>query len=521
MPHLLTLIDRNPYSPTYGCLDREYWHYRTLDFPCGMSQEGVLSLALLFARPFPGNRWQDLQRMRDLAVAGIRFAMKASHKDGTCDDYFPYERAMGALTFSTYAFSEAVKILELQSDDIVQFMKKRCDHLLAHNESGKLSNHQALSALTLYSVYQLTNDERYRRGAEDRLARTLSWQHPEEGWFQEYEGADPGYQTCTIDFLGKYYQKSGDASVLEPLKRAADFCRHFMHPDGSYGGEYGSRNTYHYYPHGFEILAPHHAPAARLNDQWLQGAARGKRYHNDDDRMIFHLLHNWLCAWEDYCPDRPEPPALKQADATTWLDDAGLLAVRRQNYYAVAGMKKGGVIKVFDRQGCIYSDTGSMGIDEQGSVFVSHLQDAEHQVDARTDELTFSVRGVYSKRKTKLASPLKLIVFRMLNLTLGRFFPNLLRSLLQKVLITGKNRTTWTFERTLRFDDSGVTIEDRIDPQAPFATVAAGSDATSIYVAASNVYQESVITCNWQQAPQNVLQEDRPWTRRIEPESTA
>ena len=33
VPHLTQLVDRNPYSPTYGCFDREYWHYRTLDFP--------------------------------------------------------------------------------------------------------------------------------------------------------------------------------------------------------------------------------------------------------------------------------------------------------------------------------------------------------------------------------------------------------------------------------------------------------------------------------------------------------
>ena len=32
---ILTLQDRNPHSPTYGCFDRNYWHYRIIDFPSG------------------------------------------------------------------------------------------------------------------------------------------------------------------------------------------------------------------------------------------------------------------------------------------------------------------------------------------------------------------------------------------------------------------------------------------------------------------------------------------------------
>lgn len=65
VPHLAGLVDRNPYSRTYGCFDREYWHYRTRDFACGMSQEFVLPFALLYAQKCPGNRWFGLERMRD------------------------------------------------------------------------------------------------------------------------------------------------------------------------------------------------------------------------------------------------------------------------------------------------------------------------------------------------------------------------------------------------------------------------------------------------------------------------
>ena len=33
IPRLLSNLDRNPYSPTYGCLHRDYWVNRTSDRP--------------------------------------------------------------------------------------------------------------------------------------------------------------------------------------------------------------------------------------------------------------------------------------------------------------------------------------------------------------------------------------------------------------------------------------------------------------------------------------------------------
>ena len=95
LPKLFILIDRNPYSRTYGCFDRAYWHYRTMDFPCGMSQEFALPLALAYQHDYPDNPWRGVERVRQLALAAVDFAAKSAHPDGSCDDYFPYEQALG------------------------------------------------------------------------------------------------------------------------------------------------------------------------------------------------------------------------------------------------------------------------------------------------------------------------------------------------------------------------------------------------------------------------------------------
>ena len=519
VPHLVQLVDRNPYSPTYGCFDREYWHYRTLDFPCGMSQEMCLPFALLYTHDFPGSPYKGMERMREIAIAGIRFAMKGSHADGTCDDYFPFERAMGALVFSLYACTETYRLLGLDDPAMVSFFRKRADHLAKVNETGRLSNHQAFAALAAYNVYLITHDERYRQVSEDRVALTLSWQHPEEGWFQEYEGADPGYHTCTIDFLAKLYRKSRNESLVDPLKKAVEFAWHFMHPDGSYGGEYGSRNTYHFYPHGFELMAPFTEKAGQIADHFLRSVEKDKRYHNDDDRMCCHCVSDWLQAWIDYHPERPAP-INDRANFTRWFPGARMAVAKRDEYYAVTNLSKGGVTKVFDEEGPLGSDTGLIGELDNGRVVVTHLVDPRNTVEADPDNGVFLVKGVFCFRRVKLSSPFRLVVFRLLLLTMGRFSPNLTRSLIQKLLITHKPRSAYRFRRTVRFLDAGVEIEDDMPDAMPVKRLSAGSDATSIYVANSNVYQESVLTCPWQHANEaligQVRQAPSTWRRFIE-----
>ncbi|MFZ4575281.1 MAG: hypothetical protein ACOYN0_12840, partial [Phycisphaerales bacterium] len=317
IPRLLHLVDRNPFSRTYGCFDRSFWHYRTMDFPCGMSQEFVLPLALVFARRYPGNPYHGVARVREIAEAGIRYLVDSSYSDGTTDDYFPFERAMGALVFSLYAASEAYQVLGMNDPRVVDLFIKRVKHLGHENETGQLANHQALAALAAFNVFKITGDPAHKRIADDRLSLTLSWQNQSEGWFQEYEGADPGYHTCSIDFLAKLMKKRGDTELVKPLVKAVDFAWHFMHPDGSYGGEYGSRNTYHFYPHGFELMAPHSEKAGQIADAFLSGSLRGKRYINDDDRMTAHYVYDFMQAHEDYFPRRPAPIGASRAACET------------------------------------------------------------------------------------------------------------------------------------------------------------------------------------------------------------
>jgi hypothetical protein len=493
IPRILGLVDRNPLSPTFGCFDKSYWHYRTIDFPSGMYQECVLPLALVYKFNFPdGDIYYRNERIREIVIAGIKYASKSSHKDGSADDYYPYERALGASCFSLYACTESYLLLEIRDEEIIEFFKKRGNWLINHDESGELSNHQALCALCLYNIYVITGEKRFLEGANKRINLVLSWQS-DEGWFQEYEGADPGYQTFTIDFLAKYYKKSKDNTVIEPLKRAIDFSSYFIHPDGSYGGEYGSRNTFNFYPHGFEIMGRIYPLATQITDKFLFGVRNRKRAYIEDERIFFHIVTNFLQAYLDYNESR-YGTLDSRGDFIKYFDNAKIYIRKEKSRYVIISLAKGGVIKAFSNGRHIYSDNGLIAKLKDGRVVVTHHVD---KYKVTIDENKVEVSGNFGFVKLRLLTPFKFIMFRIVLLTLGRFSSNLIRKILQKMLIIGKKgapiwfKRTFIFEERLRIIDEIEYLSKRKDLR--IESLFAGIDHTSIYVVMSNSYQESVL----------------------------
>ena len=71
IPKILTLQDRNAHSSTYGCFDRNFWHYKIIDFPAGMAAEFVWPLALAYSLPIEGNPYYQQPAIKEWAEAGM------------------------------------------------------------------------------------------------------------------------------------------------------------------------------------------------------------------------------------------------------------------------------------------------------------------------------------------------------------------------------------------------------------------------------------------------------------------
>jgi len=495
IPTILTLQDRNRHSPTYGCFDRNYWHYRIIDFPSGMAQEFVLPLALVYALNIPDNPYYQQPSIRDWVEAGIIYAAKSAHADGSCDDYFPYERAGGATAFSLLACLEAYEISGLENAVARTFFKKRADWLAGHQESGRLSNHQALIALCLQLAGRTLGTDRWKKAVAERLEQVLSWQ-TDEGWFWEYEGCDPGYLTLTISILAQLNQIQPSENIQEALNRSVAFVSNFIHPDGTFGGEYGSRNTYNFFPHGFELIGRSRPEALAINDLFLTSLRNGSTPCYSDDHIISHHTWNYLLAWRDFAPERTAP--YERHEGRRYFPIAQLLVERQGAITLFAALNKGGVFKAFRGDNLICSDT-QFSVQTRG---LSPRNAVGHLVGDYTPVLelaSVTVSGSLGWAKQTRMTMTNLIGLRLVMASFGRFFPNLIRRLLQRILITGKSTAPYQFKRTFNWDDGDLIIEDELnaDRWKNVNSVYLGTDQTSIYVVMSRTFQSGQLL-SWQ-----------------------
>jgi len=492
IPRLLGLVDRNPLSTTYGCFDRNFWHHNTVDFSTGMAQIGVLPLAMIYKYDFPNNPYYKKERIKDIAIAGISYLEKCSHKDGSTDEFYPYERALGATAFSLITCTEAYTILGLNNKKFVKFFKKRADWMIKNTEPSVIANHQIGAAVALVNVYLITKEEKYLKGAKEKIRNAMNWWQ-DEGWFWEYEGCDPGYATFTIDFLAKYYKKTQDKKVLPILKKSIEFCSYFIAQDGSYAGEYGSRNTGHFLPDGFEIMGKEVPLGLSIVDKYLEGLEKGKNEFMNDEKYFFYDLINYLQAYIDFNEKRPGP-IKRNKDFEKYFEKAKLYVTKNGIYYVIISLAKGGVIKVFKGNKLLYKDNGFIGKTDSNKVVVTQLI-SNHRAELKEGEAI--VKGRFDRIKFKRPSPFSMIVFRILllsfawNWKIGSF----VKDMLVKVLITGKKKEPIIFERRFRITLSGVEILSiiKILSNEKFKELYLGTDHAVIRVPTSNYFQESVL----------------------------
>lgn len=487
IPKILTLQDRNAHSPTYGCFDRNFWHYKIIDFPSGMAAEFVWPLALAYTLEIPGNPYHRQPAIREWAEAGILYAARSAHPDGSCDDYFPFEKAAGAAAFSLLAGLEAYVLLDLRNPVILDFFARRADWLADHHESGRLTNHQALIVLCLEKAGRLFESDRWNKHKAKRLKRVIEWQN-EEGWFQEYEGCDPGYHTLTVALLAQLHELMPGKEIKGALERAIYFASHFVHPDGSFGGEYTSRNTYNFFPHGFEIAGRWMPEALAINDGFLAGLGKGLGSCYADDHILGHHAWSYLLAYQHWVAERPAAAAPKQG--RRHFVNAGIIVERRGPTVLYLALNKGGVFKFFVNGRLVQSDTQFSVLLEGGKRrnAVAHLV-GKYDVQLGEDEIV--IRGKLGWAKTKQMTTFNLVVLRALMLTVGRFFPDLIRKVLQRILITGKKPAPFSFSRTLAWKHEQMTISDELTAESwdGVGSVGIGAAQTSIYVVMSRTWQ--------------------------------
>jgi hypothetical protein len=467
LPRLLSLLDRNPSSPSYGCFDKDYWHFKTKDFASSAEQMSVLTLSLLYKNKFEDNEFYDNPICLQWIKAGIQFLAKIQHSDGSFDEWYPNERGWaGPTSYIVYCLSETYHLLgdELgtEKNRLNEILFSASLHLSRRDESDVLANHIAITLSALASVQRIFSDSIFKESYEKFRGYFLD-HTVDEGWSLEYDGLDVGYNLASISFLSRIPWILEDQALSEYIKKSFNLLKYFCFPGGSFGGNLGSRHTLHFYPFATSFWADKNEDAL-LMETWRLKFLNSDNHiqtQDQDDHYIHYRMWEYLQADlnSQALPVCQLKMPYEQPPFTLDLPQSGISIQKTNKIYLVMNRLRGGSFRAFDcnAQLELISDSGYL-LKSKSKVYTSLHSGLSKVANFLGNHSQFT------ETKNPYFTPFKNIAFRSLMMTFGAhtYSAYLFKRLIRKLLIVGNKPAEIELKRKIHFDGNTLNIRDEI-----------------------------------------------------------
>ncbi|MCL1884890.1 MAG: hypothetical protein FWF81_14185 [Defluviitaleaceae bacterium] len=461
---VLTQIDKDPHSKTYGCCDRNFWHLKIRDFSSAILQQSGLTAILLYELNFKGNPCYKNENVREWSRATLYYWAKIQLSDGSYNEYYPNEHGFPPTAFSLYSACIIYNRLKLNDDFIKQKIRKTA-LFLSRNIETQVLNQEMASITALYCAGKLLDDNEILKACKSKLNILLSAQS-EDGWFSEYGGADLGYLSVTLDMMAEYWYLSKDESVISPINKMINFIQYFVHPDGTVGGEYGSRNTTYFLPNGVEVAAGWgNKIALELKKKLFSNTEDPLFFMNSvDDRYFSHyVVHSFLRSLEKEMSGnnitQNEEPIIYSPEK--FFPESRLVSYKNDSYSAFIGLAKGGVIKAYIGEKEVFVNCGYRVQMRKGDVAFTNWQDPSYQVE--WDSGSGKVSGTFNRLSPKVPSPILHMGLRVI----AAIFGKRVISVLKNILILKPKKANIAFTREFQLNNSKIIINDTIKSPIP------------------------------------------------------
>ncbi|PLW97353.1 MAG: hypothetical protein C0593_08900 [Marinilabiliales bacterium] len=464
IPRILSQLDRDADSPTFGSFDRNYWHYKIRDFSSMILQQGMLILQAIKNYDNPDNPWFENRNVDLWQEGAVKFWCKEQLKNGSFNEYYPFEAGYPPTAFSLYAIGLIMREYEKEPcDKIKTHIQKTVKWLLDHPEKEAL-NQEAAGLAGLVLASKVPGVSVNPKALEDRL-KWFYAQQTDEGWFPEYGGPDMGYLTVTIDCLWDIYETSKDKRALTAIDKAVRFIADMVSVSGETPVMINSRNTDYLVPYGITRYAEKSPVAASLLETMLEGMDNADHFiHRTDDRYSCHYVgqsfFRTLLHLDKVTEERAEPAYSTGLNHT--FEEAGISVIHipeKTSLYIYS--RKGGIVNVFDKKGITHTDFGWRQKTGKEKFAVTHWLDEDYKLATGDNE--WSITGNMTAHGWMKSSPVRHMGLRVLSKTFG----NRLIPFLKKLMIFGNPKTEINFNRKISFNGADtINIVDQFSGSA-------------------------------------------------------
>lgn len=461
-PRLITQIDRDPDSPTYGSCDRHYWMYRLSDFDSGVLQQSSLTLAALdrLSDHADLTSCKDLSEKaraywRELALAINRRNLRLLGRNGFFDEYYPGERSFPATVFAAYATLKSAVLLDQSEIIASDALKLTAERLISRRASPAANQDAACAAfLALFSKVRNWKPDDVRATVKNLLLGPDG-----KGNFGEYGGLDLGYATVSLNYLA-YMAEDDSFPADAALDGLAAKIADFITPMGRLGGEFAARSTTYFLPFGLV------SAGLRKSDVFdhIAGLDLARAFDKLDDRYLTHYcLPSLAMAAFKLARDGGGKQIPRDKPGGWTIHDhsaVGLIVCRTPETSVCIGINKGGAFQV-ETLGRTIIDCGYR-VTNNGKAYASCIIDdnPDAQVTSNQQELSVQIRAPFQRYGQLVATPLKMVALRVLGFmgpSLNAYFKS--RLIKSTVILP---QATLTRHITIDLGSATMSVRDQI-----------------------------------------------------------
>jgi len=453
---LLTNLDRDKHSPTYGSFDRNHWHYKIRDFSSSILQQSSLSLALVYANNFQGNKYFNNEKVKELAIAGIIYWTKIQHNNGSFSEYWHNEKSIPATAFTLSAICETCTILKIKNKKVFKCIRKATNFLIKNCEDGAL-NQEMTSITAIAHSGELLSDELIKIKAQKKFDSLLSKQDS-EGWFSEYCGVDIGYLTVTLDYLIRYFNITNNKKAITSATNIIEFIKYFVHPDNTIGGEYGTRNTEYFLPYGFEFMQRFNPIAGRIIKKIMTNINNNNSNLCFDERYYLHYVsHSFIKSAIIYTNQHSKVLLPFETSFEKYFSNGMIFIKSTEHYYLIYSLMKSGVFKIMGKDGLNYHNDVCYRIKYKNDVFTSEWPN-KNQTQIKNGKV--SVKSKFLKKSFFVQTPLKQTLLKIVSYFFGK---KMIRIAKKRMIYDGGSSEGFHFQRSITLYESSISVEDIIN----------------------------------------------------------
>ncbi len=443
LPRLLSLIDKDSTSESYGVADRFYWSWGLIDFGNGTFQGMAHGLSLLWKNqlwPYKTTKKKFIDRI-DLLFIGTKKLMR---NNGSLEESFPNE---GSYCVTALVSFDLLCTLELLKNDIDEQTKKKwldtikplINYLLRREETHAIiSNHlaTAIAAILRWNDFHYSDKtESHARALFNKMIKHQS----SEGWYSEYGGPDPGYQTLCTHYLADIFNLRPNWEFNESIKKSLLFLSYFVHPDGSFGGLYGSRYTRFFYPSGILSFSSSFPEASVISD-FMENSIKNKKVvtlSSIDEPNLIPTFNSYCLA--AVVKQREVKRKIKKISKKLpfqgpveqkFFRQSGIFIDKGKNHYTIVAGHKGGLSYHFKDKNKLVIMPGAVVKDKEGRLGSNHNVGS---VSISKCKKILTINSPVTQMPKQLMRPWQFILLRVLAISFFRIF--FFREITKKILV--------------------------------------------------------------------------------------